>query len=175
MIVRISTLAAALAMAVSGVFQAVRPFDADPRVLGEEHLILGLFAAGLVLSIPGLLELRRFGARGPWAVVAGHLLLAFGATSSNVNGADFSWFPYVAVPANLAVLAGSVVMAVTLWRAGRFPRHLAAALPVVWACEVPLSQLGGGIVVGVFWLVVVQRLGKAPVYGADVGEVVTPD
>ncbi|NAS26871.1 hypothetical protein GT755_35040 [Herbidospora sp. NEAU-GS84] len=166
MIARIFTLLAALAMAVSGVIQAVRPFDADPRVLGEEHLLLALFAAGLVLLIPGLLELRRFGSAnlGVLAVSAGHVLLAFGATSSNVKGEDFSWFPYVALSANLAILAGSITMAVTLWRADRFPRPLAAALPLVWVCEVPLSQLGGGIVVGVFWLVVVHHLSKTPVY-----------
>ncbi|MEV4225463.1 hypothetical protein [Nonomuraea sp. NPDC049725] len=147
-----------LAMAATGVMQAVRPTDTDPRVLGEEHLILALFAASLLLLIPGLFALARRGARAAriaaGVVSAGHLPLAFGATASNLNGEDFAWFAYVAVPANLAMLAGSITMAVSLWRAGTVPRLVSAALPVLWLCEIILAQLGGGLIAGVYWLAV---------------------
>lgn len=154
----LASMAGGAAMAVCGAMQAVRPTDADPMVTGEEHLILGLFAAALVLLIPGVLTLARSGARaavgGAGAVSAGHALLAFGATSSNLHGEDYPWFGAVAVPANLAILIGSVVMAVSLWRAGRVPRPLAAALPVLWLCEIILAQLGGGLIAGLYWLAV---------------------
>lgn len=159
-------------MAVTGVMQAVRPTDADPRVLGEEHLILALFAASLLLLIPGLLALAR-GTRaarvGAAVVSAGHVLLAFGATASNLNGEDYAWFAYVAVPANLAMLAGSITMAVSLWRAGTVPRLVAAALPALWLCEIILAQLGGGLIVGVYWLIVGRLLtsGTLPVRAGD--------
>ncbi|MFC6682725.1 hypothetical protein ACFQE7_43535 [Nonomuraea ferruginea] len=102
--------AGGLAMAVTGVMQAMRPMDDDPRVLGEEHLLLGLFAASLILLVPGLVALARHGGRtalvGAVVVSAGHVLLAFGATSSNLRGEDYAWFPFVAVPANLGMLVG---------------------------------------------------------------------
>lgn len=150
-------MAGGLAMTVSGALQAVRPTDTDPKVAGEEHLLLALFAAALVLLIPGLLALARHGtpvARpGAAAVALGHVLLAFGATASNLNGEDPAWFAFAAVPANLAMLAGAITMAVSLWRAGRVPRPIAAALPVLWLCQIVLAQLGGGLIAGVYWLV----------------------
>ncbi|MFI6511524.1 hypothetical protein ACIBCT_28275 [Streptosporangium sp. NPDC050855] len=154
----LSATAGGLAMAAVGAMQAVRPFDDDPRVLGEEHLILGLFAASLVLLVPGLFALARHGTgaavAGAVAVSAGHLLLAFGATASNLRGEDPPWFGHVAAPANLAMLAGAVVTAVSLWRAGRVPRPIAAALPAMWLCEIVLAQVGGGMIAGVYWLLV---------------------
>ncbi|GAA4513694.1 hypothetical protein GCM10023096_24130 [Nonomuraea ferruginea] len=150
--------AGGLAMAVTGVMQAMRPMDDDPRVLGEEHLLLGLFAASLILLVPGLVALARHGGRtalvGAVVVSAGHVLLAFGATSSNLRGEDYAWFPFVAVPANLGMLVGAIMMAVSLWRAGQVPRAVAAALPALWACEIILAQLGGGLIAGLYWLVV---------------------
>jgi hypothetical protein len=158
----LSAIAGGAAMAVIGVMQAVRPTDDDPRVLGEEHLILGLFAASLILLVPGLLALARHGTRvalaGAVAVSIGHVLLAFGATASNLHGEDYPWFGLVAVPANLAMLAGGIAMAVSLWRAGRVPRVVAAALPALWLCEIILAQLGGGLIAGAYWLVVGRLL-----------------
>lgn len=155
-------MAGGVAMTVTGVIQAVRPIDDDPRVLGEEHLLLALFAAFLLLTIPALLALARYGGpaarAGALAVSAGHVALTFGATSSNLNGEDFWWFPYVAAPANLAMLVGAITLAVSLWRAGRVPRLVAAALPVLWLCEIVLSQLGGGLVAGPYWIVVGRLL-----------------
>ncbi|MDF5756302.1 hypothetical protein [Spongiactinospora sp. TRM90649] len=151
-----AAVAGGLAAVATGVIQAIRPQDTDPRVIGQEHLVLSLFAVSLLLVIPGLLALAAHG--GPaarpvaWAISAAHVLLAFGATSSNLNGEDFSWFFYVAGSANAVMLIGAIPMAVSLWRAGRLPRPLAAALPVLWIFEIPLSQLGGGIVVGAYWI-----------------------
>ncbi|MCD0448470.1 hypothetical protein LO762_04565 [Actinocorallia sp. API 0066] len=164
--VAVSGLLGGLALAVTGLMQAVRPQDAEPKVTGEEHVILGLFAAALVLLAPLVWTLAGLGGRaaraGAALVVAGHALLAFGATASNLNGEDYAWFPAVAVPANLAVLAGSITLAVGLWRVPGL-RPYAAALPLTWLCTIPLSQLGGPLLAGLYWLLALRLLAlRAP-------------
>ncbi|GAA2889325.1 hypothetical protein GCM10010517_53420 [Streptosporangium fragile] len=163
-------MAGGLAMAVMGVMQAVRPDDDEPEILGEEHVILGLFAVSLLLLIPGFLALARHGTRVAFgaavAVSVGHVLLAFGSTASNLNGIDYPWFGAVAIPANLAMLVGAIVMAVSLWRSGRVPRLVAALLPVLWICEIILSQDGGGLITGVYWLVVGRLIASGTLEGA---------
>jgi hypothetical protein len=165
----IPTMAGGAAMAAMGVMQAVMLDDTNPKVQGREHLVLALFAVSLVLLIPGLLALARYGARaalaGAAAVSIGHVLLAFGATATNLHGEDYPWFGAVAVPANLAMLVGSIAMAVSLWRAGRVPRLIAGMLPLLWVCEIILSQLGGGLVVGVYWLAVGWLLASGALAG----------
>lgn len=71
--------------------------------------------------------------------------------SSAINGQDLSWFPIVAVVANLLWFVGTLTLAVSLWRAGRVPRWVALLLPVSMPATLVLSQLGGGLVVGAFW------------------------
>ncbi|MFD0733689.1 hypothetical protein [Planotetraspora mira] len=153
-----SAMAGGLIMAGLGVWQAVLPYDTTFLVLGLEHLSLGLFAVSLILLVPGLIALARHGGRaalaGAATISVGHVLLAFGATSSNLHGEDYPWFVFVAIPANLAMLAGGIVMAVSLWRTGHVPRLVAAILPLLWFFEIILSQLGGSLVAGVYWLVV---------------------
>jgi hypothetical protein len=54
--------------------------------------------------------------------------------------------------ANALWLVGSVVLGVSLWRAGRVPRWVAVALPVSMPVTLVLSQMGSGLVVGAFWV-----------------------
>ncbi len=78
-------------------------------------------------------------------------MLALGAASSAINGQDLAWFPAIAVVANALWFTGSVILGVSLWRAGRVPRWIAVLLPVSMPVTLFFSQLGSGLLVGVFW------------------------
>ncbi|WP_329424469.1 hypothetical protein OG339_29180 [Streptosporangium sp. NBC_01495] len=43
---------------------------------------------------------------------------------------------------------------------------VAAALPVLWLCEIILAQLGGGLIAGAYWLVVGRLLTSGTLEGA---------
>jgi hypothetical protein len=155
-----ATLLGGVASAVMGAMQAVRPDDTDLHIVGAERVILALFAVAAVLFMPGYLAVGRLtgsraGTVAGWLAAAGCALLAFGSTASNLNGRDFWWFSVVAVPANLAWLAGSVLLAVMVYRTRAvLPRWLAVLLPVVWVTSIILSQAGGNLVAGVIMALV---------------------
>ncbi|MDX6743323.1 hypothetical protein [Actinocorallia sp. A-T 12471] len=157
-----STVVGGLAFIVLGLMQAVRPQDTNPLVTGEEHIILALFALGLILVIPLIWTLAAHSTRtatiGASLITTGNALLAFGATSSNLNGEDFPWFPAVALPANLTLLAGSLTLAAALWRTKSLPRPHTAALPLTWLFTIPLSQLGGPLLTGLYYLLLLPHL-----------------
>jgi hypothetical protein len=144
--------AAALVM---GAAQAVRPpEDTVAAIDTPMRWLLALFAVSLLLVSPAHLALARF-ARGPLGgrlVALGTPLLAVGAMSSAVNGEDLAFFPAVAMAANALWLVGSVVLGVSLWRAGRVPRWVAVLLPVSMPVTLVLSQMGSGLLVGTFWV-----------------------
>lgn len=144
--------AAALVM---GAAQAVRPpEDAVAAIDTPMRWLLALFAVSLLLVSPAHLALARF-ARGPLGgrlAAVGTPLLAVGAMSSAVNGEDLAFFPAVAMVANALWLVGSVVLGVSLWRAGRAPRWVAVLLPVSMPVTLVLSQMGSGLLVGAFWV-----------------------
>ncbi len=153
-----AAIAGGMASAVAGAMQAVRTDDGNPIVGASEHAILTLIAAALILWMPGYLALGRASGRlgriGGITTVVGTGLLAFGMTSTNLNDQDFSWFPAVAAPANLAWLVGSVLLAVATFRAGTLPRTLAISLPLIWLTSIILSQLGGNLLAGAGWAVI---------------------
>ncbi|SHN46480.1 hypothetical protein SAMN05443668_11616 [Cryptosporangium aurantiacum] len=155
----------AVASAIAGAIQATRPTDTDPLIDGGEHVGLTLVALALVLWIPGYLRLTdgtsRVGRAGGVAAAIGCALLAFGMTATNLHGQDYSWFPAVAVPANLLWLVGSILLAVGTWRARTLPKPLAAALPVIWLTSIILSQLGGNLIAGALWGVLAYRMATA--------------
>ncbi|GGM63972.1 hypothetical protein ACFFX1_30615 [Dactylosporangium sucinum] len=55
------------------------------------------------------------------------------------------------MPANLAWLVGSILLAVATWRAPTLPRWLSIGIALVWVTSIILSQLGGNLVAGVIW------------------------
>ena len=149
-------IAGGVTSAVAGAIQVVRTEDFDPVVDPTEHVMLALVAVTLVLWAPAYLALgRRTGTRpgrvGAWLAVGGSLLLAFGMTSTNLHDQDYPWFGAVAVPANAAWLAGSIMLAVSCWRQHVLPRWLAVGLVLVWPTSIILSQAGGNLVAGVVW------------------------
>lgn len=144
-----------VAALVMGAAQAVRPpEDTVAAIDMPMRWLLALFAVSLLLVSPAHLALARF-ARGPWGgrlAAVGTPLLAVGAMSSAVNGEDLAFFPAVAMVANALWLVGSVVLGVSLWKAGRVPRWVAVLLPVSMPVTLVLSQLGSGLLVGAFWV-----------------------
>lgn len=149
-----------LAMAV-GAAQAVRSGDTSVQIATGMRWILVVFAISLLVLVPAQLALAAL-ARSPLGArisAVGTPLLAVGAASSAINGEDFAWFPAVAVVANALWLVGSITLGVSLWRAGRVPRWVAVALPLTMPVTLFFSQLGSGLVVGAFWLVVGLMLG----------------
>jgi hypothetical protein len=144
--------AAALVM---GAAQAVRPpEDTVAAIDTPMRWLLALFAVSLVAVAPAHLALARFarGTLGGRLAAAGTPLLAVGAMSSALNGEDLAFFPAIAMVANALWLVGSVVLGVSLWRAGRVPRWVAVLLPVSMPVTLALSQMGSGLLVGAFWV-----------------------
>jgi hypothetical protein len=120
------------------------------------HLVLGLLAAALVATVPAVLALsdRARTRRPAYLAVAGQLLLAVAATTSNVVGHDPTFFLVAAPIGNLMWLAGSIGLAVSLHRAGVVSRWTAIGLPLVQVVALPLSLVGGGILAGAYWIAV---------------------
>jgi hypothetical protein len=120
------------------------------------HVLLGGFSLALLLTVPAMLGLAAYarGRSGVWIAAPGLIAFAVAATASNVGGDDPSWFWLVAGPANALWLAGSIVLAVSLSRAGRVPRSVAIGLPLVQVAALPLSMLGGLVAAGGYWLAV---------------------
>jgi hypothetical protein len=121
-----------------------------------QHLTMALFAVGLVAVVPAVAALGRLAGgrlRNGWiAIVVGQLGVAAASTVSNIRGVDSSWFPAVAVAANLLWIAGTFALAFALYRAARVPRLVAVGLVVAYIGAIPLAVKGGGIVTGFYWL-----------------------
>ncbi len=154
--VAVAALAAGALQIAVGVVQAVDPGDTIATLRPVEHLVLGLYAASLLLLVPVHLRLGQGSRarRSPVVAGVGLVVLAAGMTVTNLNDQDPSWFPVVAGAANAAWLLGSIALAVSLWRAGRVARWTAVLPVVTWVCGIPLSQLGGSALAGAGWLAV---------------------
>lgn len=142
---------------IMGAAQAIRPpEDSIAAIDTPMRWLLAMFAVILVAVAPAHLSLAKF-AGGPWGgrlVAIGTPLLAVGAMSSAINGEDLAWFPPLAGVANLLWLVGSILLGVSLWRAGRVSRWVAVLLPVSMPLTLVLSQLGSGLPIGAFWVTV---------------------
>jgi hypothetical protein len=69
-----------------------------------------------------------------------------------VNGHDLGLFNVVAPLTNGAWLVGSIILAVSLKRAGRVPTAVAIGLPIAWVATIPLATVGGGVISGAYYL-----------------------
>ena len=75
----------------------------------------------------------------------------------------------VAPVTNAAWLIGSIILAVSLKRAGRVPAAVAVGLPLAWVATIPLATVGGGVIAGAYYLAVgyllaseaIERVGRA--------------
>jgi hypothetical protein len=154
-----STTIGAVCLAAAGALQATGLDWTENAVhTPAQHVAMALTAAGLLLTLPGVVALGRRAAgrlgRGAVAVAAGHVAIAAAMTVSNVRGEDAAWFDPVAALFNLVWLAGSVMLAAGLFRGRQVPRPLAVGAAVAYVATIPLSTVGGGIVAGCYWLAV---------------------
>ncbi|WP_238016699.1 hypothetical protein KZZ52_00900 [Dactylosporangium sp. AC04546] len=153
------------ASAVAGAIQLILPSDTDPLINANEHVVLTLLAVAFVAWIPGYLTLGtsagKLGKAAGILAALGCALLTIGMTSTNLHGQDYAWFGVVAVPANLAWLVGSVLLAVATWRTRTLPRWLSIGVALVWVTSIILSQLGGNLIAGVIWCTLGALLTRA--------------
>lgn len=147
-----SAATSAVASAVTGILQVVHEPSGESTVVGIEHVLLGGLSLLLLAQLPFLYWLGARARTWPVGVAAlGMVPLAAVATVSNMQGEDPAYFGAVALPANLLWFAGLVALAATSRRCPALPRTMVLALPVTWIGTIPLSGLGGGVVVAAFW------------------------
>jgi hypothetical protein len=155
---------AAVAFAACGVVQLVHSQHTGTKVVGlAGHLNLGFFIVALLCLAPvfGVLAGYASGTVAPKAArvaAAGTTVLGVTCITSLVMGHDGPWFVVVAPITNAAWLFSSIAIAVGLKRAGRLPAWLAIGLPLSWIVALPLSNFGGGLVAGAYWLFVAVAL-----------------
>jgi hypothetical membrane protein len=153
----VSAVAAGAVWVASAVLQVTGGNHTGTKVEGfTGHAIIGLFTVALLLMVPAMFALARHALSDLGARIAAPGLVVLGLTCivSNVRGEDPSFFVVVAPITNLMWLAGSIVLAVSLYKAGRIPRGLAIALPFMQVFALPLSAVGGSVVTGAYWIAV---------------------
>jgi hypothetical protein len=121
------------------------------------YLVLSFFIVALVSAAPGFLALARRASSGAAtkaavAAAAGTAVLGLTSIASIVNGHDLGLFNVVAPLTNGAWLVGSIILAVSLKRAGRVPTAVAIGLPIAWVATIPLATVGGGVISGAYYL-----------------------
>jgi hypothetical protein len=156
-----ATILAGAAFAAGGVTQIVHSQrHAGNRVIGVAgYLALSLFVVALISVAPSFIALARRARSGAAtkaavAAAAGTAILGLTSITSIVNGHDLGLFNIVAPLTNAAWLVGSLVLAVSLKRAGRVPTAVALGLPIAWVAVIPLATVGGGVVAGAYYLMV---------------------
>lgn len=128
----VSRTIGATAAVLGGLFwisQGVMQITAGEEVRALEggstlwHAGLGVLAFAMVFSAIATVRLGAYSRLRAAAYIAaiGQIGVAVMATTSNVNGGDFSWFPMGAVPANLMAIGGFVALGISL-----YPGKLAA-------------------------------------------------
>ena len=136
------------------------PFD-DQLTTTIDYLNDGAFAAGLLLSVVGILALGAATAAPRAAIVLaalGQLLVFSGVVAGLASGESPSWFAAVGVPGNLLALIGMTMLAWHVWRTRALPAWLAVLMVLAVPVGVGVAEFGGSIVPGLVWLVIGGRL-----------------
>jgi hypothetical protein len=132
----------------------------DHQVVGVAgYLTLSFFVVALISTAPSFIALARrarsgAGTKAALAAAAGTTILGLTSITSIVNGHDLAMFNVVAPATNAAWLIGSIILAVSLKRAGQVPAAVAVGLPLTWVAAIPLATLGGGILAGGYYLTI---------------------
>jgi hypothetical protein len=154
-----AAILAGVAFAAGGVTQIVHSQrHSGNRVVGVAgYLVLSFFVVALVTAAPSFLALARrarpgVATKAALAAAAGTAVLGLTSIASIVNGHDLGLFNVVAPVTNGAWLVGSIVLAVSLRRAGKVPMAIAVGLPIAWLATIPLATVGGGLISGAYYL-----------------------
>ncbi len=173
-----AAILAGTAFAAGGVTQIVHSQrHSDSQVVGVAgHLVLAFFIVGLLGAAPSFIALARrarsgAAAKAALAAAAGMAVLGLTSITSLVISHDLALFNIVAPVTNAAWLAGSIILAVSLKRAGTVPAAVAIGLPVAWVATIPLAAFGGGVIAGAYYLATgylmaagaIERTARAPV------------
>jgi hypothetical protein len=133
---------------------------AGDRVVGVAgYLTLSFFVVALISIAPSFMALARktrtgAAAKAALAAAAGTAVLGATSITSIVNGQDLGLFNVLAPLTNGAWLVGSIVIAVSLNRAGKVRTAVAVGLPLAWAATIPLATIGGGVLSGAYYLAI---------------------
>ncbi|MBV9685016.1 MAG: hypothetical protein JO286_01355 [Solirubrobacterales bacterium] len=142
---------------------------AGNRVIGVAgYLALSFFVVALISIAPSFLALARrarpgLAMKAALAAAAGTTVLGVTSITSIVNGHDLALFNVLAPLTNGAWLLGSVVIAVSLKRAGTVPTPVAVGLPLAWVATIPLATIGGGVLSGAYYLAIGYLLATAAI------------
>jgi hypothetical protein len=157
---RLAILAGA-ALAAGGITEIVHSQrHAGNRVVGTAgYLVLSFFTVALISVGPSLIALAHrtpssAAMKAALAAAAGTTVLGVTSITSIVNGHDLGLFNVVAPLTNAAWLLGSIVIAVSLKRAGTVRTAVAVGLPLAWVATIPLATLGGGLLSGAYFLAI---------------------
>ena len=123
------------------------------------YLSLSFFVVFLISVAPSFLALARRARSGlalkaAVAAAAGTLVLGLTSITSLVNGHDLGMFNAIAPLTNAAWLFGSIIIAVSLKRAGKVSNLVAFGLPIAWVATIPLGTHGGGVIAGAYYLAI---------------------
>ena len=130
------------------------------NVVGEAgYLTLSFFVVFLISVAPSFIALARrarseIAVKAAVAAGAGTLALGLTAITSLINGRDLGMFNVIAPVTNAAWLFGSVIIAVSLKRAGTVSTAVAVGLPIAWVATIPLATVGGGVLAGAYYLAI---------------------
>jgi hypothetical protein len=136
----------------------LRP-QADVFTSTYDYAIEAAFFVALLLTLVGLLGLRKEAGRGVfptvsfWVFLIGTLLFLISSAANLVSGRDALAFVYVP-GLGLSVL-GAILLGIALIRAKGLPLWSTIALMLGMPASVVLGDtFGGGIVVGLAWIAV---------------------
>ena len=123
------------------------------------YLTLSFFAVFLIAVAPSFIALARrarseLAMKAAVAAGAGTLVLGLTSITSIVNGHDLGLFNVIAPLTNAAWLIGSIIIAVSLKRAGKVSTAVAIGLPIAWVATIPLATVGGGVIAGAYYLAI---------------------
>jgi hypothetical protein len=123
------------------------------------YMTLSFFVVFLISVAPSFIAVARSAQAGlavkaAVAAAAGTLVLGLTSITSLINGHDLGMFNVIAPLTNAAWLFGSIIIAVSLKRAGRVSTAVAVGPSIAWVAAIPLSTVGGGVIAGAYYLAV---------------------
>jgi hypothetical protein len=158
-----AAILAGVALTAGGITEIVHSQrHAGNRVVGVAgYLALSFFVVALISLAPSFIALARrartsAAMKAAVAAAAGTAVLGVTSITSIVNGHDLEMFNVIAPLTNGAWLVGSVIIAVSLKRAGTVRNAVAVAvgLPLAWVAAIPLATVGGGVLSGAYYLAI---------------------
>ena len=156
-----AAILAGVALTAGGITEIVHSQrHAGNRVVGVAgYLALSFFVVALISLAPSFIALARrartsAAMKAAVAAATGTAVLGVTSITSIVNGHDLGMFNVIAPLTNGAWLFGSVIIAVSLKRAGTVRNAVAVGLPLAWVATIPLATLGGSVLSGAYYLAI---------------------